>query len=53
MTAWQAFLLGLVADAHGLPKQFDFHLDGYSRRCTARWRRPDRIAVKFKSIPAA
>ena len=43
----------LVANAHGLPEQFDLHVDGYSRRCTARWRRLDRIGVKFKSIAAA
>jgi hypothetical protein len=43
----------LVANAYGLPEQFDLHLDGYSRRCTARWRRLDRIGVKFKSIAAA
>jgi hypothetical protein len=43
----------LVADAHGLPEQFDLDMDGYSRRCTARWRRLDRIGVKFKSMPAA
>jgi hypothetical protein len=43
----------LVADAHGFPEQFDLDMDGYSRRCTARWRRFDRIGVSFKSIPAA
>jgi hypothetical protein len=43
----------LVANAHGLPKQFDLDMDGYSRRCTARWRQLDRIGVKFESIPAA
>jgi hypothetical protein len=43
----------LVANAHGLPEQFDLDMDGYSRRCTARWRRLDRIGVKFKMIPAA
>ena len=43
----------LVADAHGLPEQFDLDLDGHSRRSTARWRRLDRIGVKFKMIPAA
>jgi hypothetical protein len=40
----------LVANAHGLPEQFDLDMDGYSRRCTARWRRLDRIGVKFKSM---
>jgi hypothetical protein len=40
----------LVANAHGLTEQFDLHLDGYIRRCFARWRRLDRIGVKFKLI---
>jgi hypothetical protein len=43
----------LVANAHGLPEQFDLDMDGHSRRCTARWRRLDGIGVKFKSMPAA
>jgi hypothetical protein len=43
----------LVANAHGLPEQFDLDMDGYSRRCTARWRRLDRIGVKFESMSAA
>jgi hypothetical protein len=43
----------LVGDAHSLPEEFDLHVDGYSRRCIARWRRLDRIGVKFKSIAAA
>jgi hypothetical protein len=43
----------LVANAHGLPEQFDLDMDGCSRCCTARWRRLDRIGVNFKSIPAA
>jgi hypothetical protein len=43
----------LVANAHDLPEQFDLDMDGYSRRCTAQWRRLDRIGVKFKMIPAA
>jgi hypothetical protein len=43
----------LIASAHGLPKQFDLDMDGYSRPCTARWRQPDRIGVKFDSISAA
>jgi hypothetical protein len=43
----------LVANAHGLPKQFDLDMDGYRRSCTARWRQFDRIGVKFESIPAA
>jgi hypothetical protein len=40
----------LVANAHGLPEQFDLDMDGYSRPCTARWH---RIGVKFQSMPAA
>ena len=43
----------LVANARCLPEQFDLDMDGYSRRCTARWRRLDRIGVSFKSIPGA
>jgi hypothetical protein len=43
----------LVANAHGLPEQFDLDMGDYSRRCTARWRRLDRVGVKFESIPAA
>ena len=43
----------LVANAYGLPEQFDLNMHGHSRRCTARWRRLDRIGVKFESIPAA
>ena len=42
----------LVANARGLPEQFDLYVDTHSRRCIARWRRPDRIGVRFKSIPA-
>jgi hypothetical protein len=43
----------LVANAHGLPKQFDLDMDGYRRPCTARWRQLDRVGVKFESTPAA
>jgi hypothetical protein len=43
----------LVANAHGLPKQFDLDMDGYRRPCIARWRQFDRIGVKFESMPAA
>src|ERR1700722_6362048 len=28
----------LVANAYGLAEQFDLHMDGYIRRCIARWR---------------
>jgi hypothetical protein len=42
-----------VVNAHSLPEQFDLQVDGYSRRCIARWRRLDRIGVKFKSIARA
>jgi hypothetical protein len=43
----------LVANAHGLPKQFDLDMDGYRRPCIARWRQFDRIGVKFESTYAA
>jgi hypothetical protein len=43
----------LVTNAQGLPEQFDLDTDGYIGRCTARWRRRDRIGVKFESMPAA
>jgi hypothetical protein len=43
----------LVANAYSLTEQFDLHMDGYIRRCIARWRRRDRIGVQFKSIAAA
>jgi hypothetical protein len=43
----------LVGDALGLPEEFDLQVDGYSRRCVTRWRRLDRVGVKFKSIAAA
>jgi hypothetical protein len=36
-----------VGNGYGLPE-----MDGYSRRCLARWRRLDRIGVKFRSIAA-
>jgi hypothetical protein len=42
----------LVANAYGLPEQFDLDMDGYIRRCIARWRRLDRIGVQFKSTAA-
>jgi PilZ domain len=43
----------LVGNAHDLPEQFDLQMDGYSRRCVATWRRPDRIGVQFKSVAAS
>jgi hypothetical protein len=43
----------LVANACGLPEQFDLIIDGYIRRCIARWRRLDHVGVQFKSIAAA
>jgi hypothetical protein len=43
----------LVANAYGLPEEFDLQMDGHGRRCTAKWRRLDRVGVKFKSIAAA
>jgi hypothetical protein len=42
-----------VGNAYGLPDEFDLQMDGYSRRCIARWRRLDRIGVQFKSAVAA
>jgi hypothetical protein len=42
-----------ISNAYGLPEEFGLQMDGYSRRCIARWRRLDRIGVKFKSIAAA
>jgi hypothetical protein len=42
-----------VANAYGLPEEFNLQMDGYSRRCDARWRRLDRIGVQFKSTTAA
>jgi hypothetical protein len=51
MSAAGALLL--VANAYGLTEQFDLHMDGYIRRCIARWRRLDRVGVQFKSIAAA
>jgi hypothetical protein len=42
----------LVADASGITEQFDLQMDGFIRRCVARWRRLDRVGVQFKSIPA-
>jgi hypothetical protein len=42
-----------VGNAYGLPEEFDLQMDGYSRRCIARWRRLDRIGVRFKSTAAA
>jgi hypothetical protein len=43
----------LVANAYGFAEQFDLQIDGYIRRCIARWRGLDRIGVKFNSIAAA
>jgi hypothetical protein len=40
----------LVVDAHSLPEQFDLRMEDDSRHCVARWRRLDRIGVKFESI---
>jgi hypothetical protein len=51
MSAAGALLL--VANAYSLAEQFDLHIDGYIRRCIARWRRRDRIGVQFKSTAAA
>lgn len=42
-----------VANANRLAEQFDLHMEGYIRRCIARWRRRDRVGVEFKSIVAA
>jgi hypothetical protein len=42
-----------AGNAYGLPEEFDLQMDGYSRRCLARWRRLDRIGVKFRSITQA
>jgi hypothetical protein len=42
-----------VANANRLAEQFDLHMDGYIRRCIARWRRRDRVGVEFKSTVAA
>jgi hypothetical protein len=42
-----------LANAYGLPEEFDLHMDGYSRRCIARWHRLDRVGVQFKSSAAA
>jgi hypothetical protein len=43
----------LVANAYDLAEQFDLQMDGYIRRCIARWRRLDRVGVKFRSVAAA
>jgi hypothetical protein len=43
----------LVANAYSLAEQFELHMDGYIRRCIARWRRRDRIGVQFESMSAA
>jgi hypothetical protein len=43
----------LVANAHRLTEQFDLQMDGYIRRCIARWCRLDRVGVQFKSTAAA
>jgi hypothetical protein len=42
-----------VANAYGLPEEFDLQMDDHGRRCIARWRRLDRVGVEFKSIAAA
>ena len=42
-----------IGSAYGLPEEFDLQMDGYSRRCIARWRGPDRVGVRFKSVVAA
>ena len=42
-----------VGNAYTLPEEFDLQMEGYSRRCLARWRRLDRIGVKFRSIAQA
>jgi hypothetical protein len=42
-----------MSNAYGLPEEFNLQMDGYSRRCIARWRRLDRIGVQFKSTAAA
>jgi hypothetical protein len=42
-----------MGNAYGLPEEFDLQMDGYSRRCIARWRRIDRVGVQFKSASAA
>jgi hypothetical protein len=39
-----------VNNAYGLPEEFDLQMDDHGRRCIAKWRRLDRIGVKFKSI---
>ena len=40
----------LVVDAHSLPEQFDLRMEDDSQHCVTRWRRFDRIGVKFESI---
>jgi hypothetical protein len=42
-----------VGNAYGLPEEFDLQMDGYNRRCIARWCRLDRVGVQFKSFAAA
>jgi hypothetical protein len=42
-----------VGNAYSLPEEFDLQMDGYRRRCIARWRRLDRIGVQFRSTAAA
>jgi hypothetical protein len=41
-----------MSNAYGLPEEFNLQMDGYSRRCIAKWRRLDRIGVQFKSTAA-
>jgi hypothetical protein len=42
-----------VGNGYCLPEEFDLQMEGYSRRCLTRWRRLDRIGVKFRSIAQA
>jgi hypothetical protein len=41
-----------LGNAYGLPEEFDLQMDGYRRRCIAKWRRVDRVGVQFKSTVA-
>ena len=43
----------LVGDAHDFPDGFDLQVDSYRRRCVAKWRRLDRIGVRFRSFAGA
>jgi hypothetical protein len=42
-----------LGNAYGLPEEFDLQMDGYRRRCIAKWRRLGRVGVQFKSAVAA